>query len=196
MKTESLIACVKRNLIPEKYLQSRVALPIDENELDSIFPNIEFLERSYAENEPSYKQIIPYVAVRNLRNEILIYQRNGSEKRLIDFWSLGWGGHIEKSDFDGNLSLSENILKSARRELEEELNLKINNNIVFKGIINEEITNVGNTHIGLVYALSADFEHINYSNEIKQAKFISINKIKEYDFELWSLLALDLLQKE
>src|ERR1700722_9574637 len=58
-----------------------------------------FLPRSLAENDPSYKQLIPYVVLK-YRDQIFHYRRGqgAGEKRLRALRSIGIGGHINPSD--------------------------------------------------------------------------------------------------
>src|SRR5512143_2337388 len=58
-----------------------------------------FLSRSEAENDPSFKQVIPYVLVRkNGRYLHYIRGKGSGEKRLVAMGSIGIGGHINPSD--------------------------------------------------------------------------------------------------
>ena len=68
-----------------------------------------FVPRAEAEEDPSLKQLIPYVVVTS-GGKLLHYRRgSGSgEKRLLKKGSIGIGGHINDGDglgeaFDGNL---------------------------------------------------------------------------------------------
>ena len=58
-----------------------------------------FLPRSRAEQDPAFKQIIPYV-IFTFEGTILRYVRGAKsgEKRLVDKASIGIGGHINDSD--------------------------------------------------------------------------------------------------
>jgi len=77
------------NLEPEKYLPSI---------LDP--SNNHFLLRDDAEEDPSFKQIIPY-AIFRYQDRFLHYVRGGGsgEKRLASKGSIGIGGHINDTDF-------------------------------------------------------------------------------------------------
>ena len=58
-----------------------------------------FLPRAQAENDPAYKQIIPY-ALLSFENKVLYYVRGkkAGEKRLVAKGSIGIGGHMNETD--------------------------------------------------------------------------------------------------
>ena len=59
----------------------------------------QFIPRSIAENDPSYKQIIPYLVFMH-QDAIFVMQRrsDASEVRLRNKYSIGIGGHIRQED--------------------------------------------------------------------------------------------------
>jgi len=66
--------------------------------------NHQFLARDDAEEDPSYKQLIPYAIFAHHDSEgehYLQYVRGGGggEKRLTSKRSMGIGGHINREDF-------------------------------------------------------------------------------------------------
>src|SRR4051794_40076126 len=60
---------------------------------------LRYLPRPEAENDPSFKQLIPYVVLR-CGDQLFHYRRGraGSEARLRTLRSLGVGGHINPGD--------------------------------------------------------------------------------------------------
>ena len=78
----------------------------------------EFLDRAAAEQNPDWKQIIPYAVV---ASDGLVFQfrrtRKGGEPRLHSRLSIGVGGHINPDPVDR----SGRVEAGLRRELEEEL---------------------------------------------------------------------------
>ena len=77
--------------------------------------------RSEVEDDPSLKQIIPYVVLRSA-DAVFCYTRGKSqgEARLHRRRSLGVGGHVAESDAEGRRSF-EAYEMAMRRELEEEV---------------------------------------------------------------------------
>ncbi|TAH39242.1 MAG: hypothetical protein EYC70_00205 [Planctomycetota bacterium] len=116
-----------------------------------------FQERRYAETHPEFKQIIPYVIVRRGR-ELLCLTRlqTQSEKRLHGRRSIGVGGHINPCDAPAQPG--EDLFRNACvRELREELELPPGAlPLTPLGLLNDDSTDVGAVHVGLVYRLDAE----------------------------------------
>ncbi|GIV42771.1 MAG: hypothetical protein KatS3mg034_2081 [Vicingaceae bacterium] len=187
------IACIERKSIPHQFLAKFIAIKTNTDTINNLFDNITFKEKNFIENNENFKQPIPYIVLTNKQNKIAIYQRNGSEKRLNNYWSIGFGGHIEPSDFSENNFL-ETLLNCAKREIFEELKIHLPDTIQFRGIINEEITPVGRTHIGFVFQTTINtIDTLKYSGEIKNLKFTTSNEIRSKNLELWSELTLKLI---
>jgi len=76
------------NFEPEKYLK---AILLRGNNL--------FLPRDQAEQNPAYKQIIPYALI-VFENRVLHYVRGkkAGEQRLVAKGSIGIGGHMNEGD--------------------------------------------------------------------------------------------------
>ena len=86
-----------------------------------------FLPRSRAEQDPAFKQIIPYI-VFTFEGTILRYVRGAKsgEKRLVDKASIGIGGHINDSD-ESLFSFDKDAYRAAvHREVTEELKFEGN----------------------------------------------------------------------
>jgi predicted NUDIX family phosphoesterase len=67
--------------------------------LKSIVQNGLFLRRGELEDNPTYKQIIPYAMISN-KGSFYLYKRTSgqTEKRLHNKFSLGVGGHMNPRD--------------------------------------------------------------------------------------------------
>lgn len=152
----------KYNLIPI-FIESYYRLKkYTKNEIERIFTDMNannkllYMKRKDLENDPKYRHLICYfVLIDSRTKELVVYQRNNpSENRLNNKYSIGWGGHIRKEDFDYN-----NINNILSREFEEEITIskKQNYNIsdtVF--ILQDNKSDVGKVHIGLVYFIFVD----------------------------------------
>ncbi|NLH00716.1 MAG: hypothetical protein GX488_02235, partial [Clostridiales bacterium] len=116
------VLAVKRELI-SGYIPIKGITEKDCGKLvDIILSNFEFLPRSEAENDPSHKQIIPYVVICR-GDEVFVTRRlnKGGETRLHGLLSIGGGGHINpKSDGCG----SDVLKRGMEREIEEEVALE------------------------------------------------------------------------
>lgn len=125
--------------------------------------NVDFLPRDEAEQSTTHKQIIPYVALVNEKQEIFAYRRNkaGGESRLHDQWSIGIGGHINSQDGEGYEALKQ----GTQRELHEEINLQVKWMTLLSaiiGLINHDEDDVGRVHTGIAIVLKLDDETIQH----------------------------------
>src|SRR3954454_14804032 len=98
--TEELVLVFPRHLLDELGSFQGIHLawgPYLQQILDA--RNTRFLSRSQAEEDLSFKQVIPYVLVRR-GNALLHYVRGkgSGEKRLVAKGSIGIGGHINPDD--------------------------------------------------------------------------------------------------
>jgi predicted NUDIX family phosphoesterase len=155
------------------------------------------MPRSVAEYDPSFKQLIPYVVVeRSGTGTIACYRRRGSENRLHGFWSVGIGGHINEGD---RIPLCENgwkvIQNCVNREIYEEMGIQTENLLCrLVGVINEEITEVGTVHLGLVFKIVVDENLIVLpGEELGCFQWVQTKKIEQLQLELWSRLAMRLV---
>ena len=82
-----------------------------------------FMNRYAVENNLNFKQIIPYVVIKN-GDKYFITKRLAGDSRLTGGFSIGQGGHINECDVDavdGGLVRAEDIvLECVKRELSEE----------------------------------------------------------------------------
>src|SRR5579863_6332741 len=123
MAAEERVLCFERKLLEELGVFQGLNLQV-EKYLPVVTANraLVFLPRSDAEQNPKYKQLIPY-ALLICDGKILRYQRGkkGGEKRLHGLYSVGIGGHI--SEDDKTLFASNLYLEGMRRELMEEVDV-------------------------------------------------------------------------
>jgi predicted NUDIX family phosphoesterase len=110
-----------------------------------------FVERREAERCPAWKQPIPYCVV-TFEQELLLLERLASqgEARLHGKQSIGIGGHVDPPDAEGEGELFAN---ACRRELHEELELRGDFEIQPLGLLNDDATEVGAVHVGLVFGI-------------------------------------------
>lgn len=189
------ICCVSVEKIPEEIKNSTSFFREDY----SVFiknEDVVWIERSTAETDFNYKQLIPYVLLQRADGKFACYQRHGTETRLHGKWSAGIGGHIDEPDKQD--SLAETIETGMLRELTEELlnfePTKISPN--YLGIINETESEVGFVHLGIVYIAkcSENYEPIP-ADELRLMEWKTIKEIKEFQKELWTELAFKLLEE-
>lgn len=153
-----------------------------------------YVPRSQAENDYSHKQVIPYVLVFDGEGKVLHYQRCGSEKRLSGLYSAGIGGHV--NDADEGTSVYDIIVSGLKREMREELGIEITDTqLQFLGMINEEHTDVGHCHIGVVFKVIVENEQLCFESEIGHPEWQYPHMLDLSCFELWSALAIKLEQE-
>ncbi len=160
-----------------------------QDEMDSILEKSELKWRADMEEDGSYKQFIPYIAVIS-KGKLLTYRRTpkGTETRLHDKYSLGVGGHVDEFE---NLSGMELLVDGTLREIEEEIGVKVSSDQVkFVGFINDESDNVGIYHIGVAAILNLDNLNLNLGETdiLDKREFMSKKGIKliEDKLENWS----------
>jgi predicted NUDIX family phosphoesterase len=155
---------------------------------------MQYRPRSEVEEDPSFKQIIPYVVFRSA-DAVFCYTRGKSqgEARLHRLRSLGVGGHVSEDDAEGRKSLD--AYESAmRRELDEEVEVASPGRIRRVGLINDDSTPVGQVHLGVVHLYELEHPHVSAREEgLAEAGFIPLSNILtiQHEFETWSQICID-----
>lgn len=159
------------------------------------------IRRGDAEEDPRFKQPIPYVVIRR-DDEVFVYERlaGGGESRLHNKLSLGFGGHM--NPMEGAVAFSEVLKQNTDRELAEELYIREEDkqNIVTLGLINDDENDVGKVHIGILSALqlaSAAQVEVKEKDQIA-GRWMKLSELKEENvyqrLEAWSQFVADILQ--
>jgi predicted NUDIX family phosphoesterase len=187
------VACINRKNLDKTFQQRRLILKTSLASVIQHFDKIEFIEKQKLETNEKYKQIIPYTIIQNTEGQFALYKRKGNEQRLHGLWSAGFGGHIEDFENDISGNVEQLILNSAIRELKEEFSADAEYALHFEGVINEELTKVGRTHIGFVFMVTVDKHLFKPSNEIEKIEWKVKDDLILYNKELWSDMALELL---
>ena len=119
-----------------------------------------YLPRDEAELDPSHKQLIPYcvlVAGTPDGERVFAYSRGngGGETRLAAKVSCGVGGHISTLDRDAAADAKHDDIygEGMRRELAEEVEIPGGYRESLVGLINDDATEVGRVHLGIVHRL-------------------------------------------
>ena len=201
MNKKESILCIHRDRLPPSWVGTKSIVPQDIGSFieKCTLAGFEFIHRREAEKNTDLKQVIPYIVLQtNALDYTAIYNRQGSEKRLHDLWSLGIGGHINPIDQKENQSSFKDILISGmERELTEELIERPMDPIEFCGIINEEITDVGSVHLGAVFRiLTQTPESYLPGPELCRFQWVKTKALNELNMELWSELALALISSK
>ena len=160
---------------------------------------MQYRPRSQVEDDPGYKQIIPYVVFR-CADAVFCYLRGKSqgEARLHRLRSLGVGGHVSEEDAQGgkNLDAYESAM---RRELDEEVVVASPGRISRVGLINDDSTPVGQVHLGVVHLFDLERPQVTAREEgLVESGFVPLATVKtiRHEFETWSQICIDAVLKK
>jgi predicted NUDIX family phosphoesterase len=145
--------------------------------------------RPAMEIDPSFKQVIPYLVLRDGERYFLMRRtKEGVDARLHDRYSIGVGGHLNPGD--GGL------LGGLRREWAEELVADFEPAFRLVGLLNDDTTEVGAVHLGAVYVADASGHPvaIRETNKLTGAFAAPYEVAAVSDrLETWSRLAFEFL---
>lgn len=155
------------------------------------FESYEVKRRGDMEEDPNYKQLIGYVLLKDeVTGEVLVYKRlvGGGEARLHGKASVGIGGHM--NEVEGK-TIFEMLKINAARELNEEVGVSEEealNNLYFIGLINDDKTEVGQVHIGVVYECKVNKNLVEVKeDDTLVIKWMVGDEAKaEENYETWS----------
>jgi len=153
-----------------------------------------FLDRPVAEDSPAWKQLIPYVVVRDGERVFLMERTDaGGDPRLHRKASIGVGGHLNPVD-EGGDPLSLGLL----REWAEELEADWQPDFRLVGLLNDDSNPVGSVHLGVVFEVEADGRPLAVRETDKlSGRFVAPDEVAAaWDrLETWSqLVAAELLE--
>lgn len=157
--------------------------------------NNHFLSRDLAEDDPAYKQIIPY-AIFCYRDRFLHYVRGGKsgEKRLAAKGSIGIGGHINDTDYAASSLDKDTYEIGVEREIDEELNLSGGHTQEVLGLINDDSNEVGRVHLGVVHLFTLESDEVTAGEDtIENLEFLTLTELqaRRERLETWSQICVD-----
>jgi predicted NUDIX family phosphoesterase len=153
--------------------------------------------RGEVEIDPSYKQLIPYVIFQHRdeqgRATVFQYTRGTGqgEGRLHKKRSVGIGGHISTLDASDGHPCPYDV--GMRRELDEEVAVRTPYESHCVGLINDDLTEVGRVHLGVVYRFDVQRPEVEpREREILESGFRPVAEILAdlSTFETWSQLCM------
>jgi predicted NUDIX family phosphoesterase len=110
-----------------------------------------YLKRPEAEDDPAFKQLIPYVVVREGSAVFLMHRTDaGGDARLYGRASIGVGGHLNPVDAGEDA-----LMAGLRREWDEELETDWKPEFQLIGLLNDDANPVGAVHLGVVFTVDA-----------------------------------------
>ena len=130
-----------------------------------------FLPRGEVENDPTWKQIIPYLVYQH-NDKIFLMRRKAdhSDLRLANNYSIGIGGHLNRKDINGS-----GVLSWAKREFEEEIDYKGKYKAEIVGLLNHDANDVGMVHLGMVIKVVGDSDRIAVKDEHKSGELVTLS---------------------
>ncbi len=172
--------------------------------------HLSYRPRGEMEEDPSFKQLIPYVLFRYVDSagtpRLFQYKRGGGvgEARLRAKRSVGIGGHISTVDIKNggaaggaNAGTAHDVYREGlQRELDEEVVIEAGFTDRLVGLINDDETPVGQVHLGIVHLYEVDSLNVHPREEdIQNAGFQPIEELlTELDqFETWSEIVVKAL---
>ena len=142
------------------------------------------------EHDPSFKQIIPYLVLRD-GDRYFLMQRTaaGADSRLHGMYSIGVGGHLNPGD--GGL------LGGLEREWHEELVADFLPTFELVALLNDDTTPVGAVHLGAVYVADVEGRTVAIRETHKlSGAFADPAEVADVveRMETWSRLAFEFLE--
>src|SRR5438093_4157570 len=158
-----------------------------------------FFPRAQAENDPAYKQIIPYVLLA-FQDRVLHYVRGkkSGEQRLIAKGSIGIGGHMNESDESLFAWDEEAYRAGVEREVNEEIRIETTFDDHIVALLNDDSTEVGRVHLGVVHVFKLDEPNVEKREAmITSLEFLSREELlqRRDTLETWSQLCVDRLDR-
>ena len=194
MTTEERVLCFERKLLDELGSFQGLSLEVDKYlPVVTSSSRLVYLNRSEAELDKRYKQLIPYVLL-ICNGRILRYRRGkgGQETRLHGLYSVGIGGHISDTD-SGLFSKDVGYRDGMRREIMEEVAIDPVDDAAV-AVINDDSTEVGYVHFGVVHIMHLPNENfIRGRSGIVTPEFVPIAEAAKNGaaYESWSRLCVE-----
>jgi predicted NUDIX family phosphoesterase len=157
--------------------------------LDAVRQRGSFRPRPEVEHDPEWKQVIPYLVLRDGEQIFLMRRtRAGGDERLHERYTIGIGGHVNPQDTDP--------LGGLRREWAEEIEAEFDPEFEFLGVLNDDENSVGAVHLGLVFAADAGGRPVGirerHKLEGEWTTLAGVAAVAER-LETWSALLFDFL---
>jgi predicted NUDIX family phosphoesterase len=176
------------NFEPEKYLKAILSRG-----------NNLFIPRPEAENDPAYKQIIPYALIA-FGNTVLHYVRGkkAGEQRLVAKGSIGIGGHMNETD-ESLFALDDHAYRAGvEREVNEEIKIETPFEDRIVALLNDDSTEVGSVHLGIVHIFKLKEPNVRKREAmITGLTFLAKEELmaRRESLENWSQICLDSLER-
>lgn len=199
-ETEENILCVPRSVFDGLGSFEGLNFEVDRYMPALLDPaNNLFLPRTAAEQDPGYKQLIPYLVIRcGARVLHYIRGKSGGESRLHAKGSIGIGGHINDGDTHAAHFDALAYDRAVERELNEELIIRPGYQKKVAALLNDDSTEVGRVHLGVVHVIEVDSTDVRAREDaIRDIEFLSGSALdpRRERLEVWSQICLEGLDR-
>lgn len=167
----------------------RDVLVTDENTIKEVLLLIQkhhiWKERTELEEDPTFRQPIPYCLVTDEVNGYVLMQRmkGQGESRLFGKRYVGAGGHVEEGH---------NLFYTALKEVTEELGLPVAS-LMCQGVIISTGSSVEDVHVGLFHVAVTNYRQFTSPEDLlHNAEWANINRLREVEPEMerWSQIVM------
>ncbi len=198
MSQEEQVLVIKREVVERVGMFNGLMFDVDRYLREIFVQGVPcFMNRSQAEKNSDYKQIIPYV-IMSCDGKYLSYVRGkrAGETRLVGCRSIGIGGHINPSDDMPlfNTDFRDTYLAAVDREVSEEVSVETNYTNHIVALLNDESNEVGSVHLGIVHYWALDTPKVNKREQmITQMAFMTSAELEgvKDTLETWSGLCVN-----
>lgn len=191
-RDSELVLGIPRSLVPGGLGWRGVKATPLEAFLEAVGRQGSYRPRAEVEDDPSWKQVIPYLALFDGPRLFLMRRtRAGGDARLHERYSIGIGGHVNPQDGGPRGGLE--------REWREELLADFVPSFRPLGVLNDDDDSVGAVHLGLVYAADACGRSVAIRETHKlEGRFAEFDEVAALAarLETWSSLLFDFLLAE
>ena len=188
--TQEQVLVVAREFIPERGSWHGLRMDGIAAFLEVAALHGRFEPRDAMERDSSNKQLIPYLVLRDGSRYFLMRRtRAGGDARLHDRWSIGVGGHLNPGDAD--------LAGGLRREWREELVADFEPAFEPVALLNDDSTEVGAVHLGVVFVADAAGRQVTVRETDKMTgRFATAAEVAAVaaDLESWSRLVFEALE--
>ncbi len=197
---EEMVLVVRRSLLENLGLFQGLCFDVDRY-LPALLSreNNFFMRRAEAEEDPRFKQIIPYVLlVHNGRVLHYVRGKKAGEKRLVAKGSIGIGGHMNNEDEDLFTWDMDAYMDGVRREVTEELNLETGFKNRIAALLNDDSNEVGKVHLGVVHVFDLENDKVS-KREAMITGLALLNReellARRDNLETWSQICVNSLDR-
>ena len=158
-----------------------------------------FSPRPQAENNPAYKQIIPYALIA-FEGKVIHYVRGkkAGEQRLVAKGSIGIGGHMNEGDESLFAWDKQAYRAGVEREVNEEIKISTQFEDRIVALLNDDTTDVGRVHLGIVHVFKLAEPKVEKREAmIRDLTFLTKEELinRRESLESWSQICVDSLDR-